>query len=129
MSEYQWYQVIVVRDATLHIPRQVSAWELVILQEVFGEGNVEIKQEFHRPFEAPDVEIERSRLERLYGVEDQTKIPYVDVAYGRGPSGLKALSRAIAQAKLSEAEVKAADKAEADEDTAAAEKATKAKKA
>lgn len=111
MSQYTFYTIVVIRDATLHIPRTVSGWELPVLNEVFGEGNIEIKEEFTREFATPDIEPEKARLERMYG-KDETQIPYVEVAYGRGPACMKALAKAIAASEVKDTKVdkKAADK-------------------
>lgn len=92
-----FYNVLVVRDPNFHIPRQVSGWELPILQEIYGDGAIEVGEEVQR--EVPDVDFtsERARLERVYGVEGESKTPYVDVVYGRGPAGAKALQKAVQQ--------------------------------
>lgn len=92
-----FYNVVVVRDAHFHIPRQVSGWELPILQEIYGEGQIEIGEEVVRDIPDVDMTSERARLERLYRIEEETKTPYVDVVYGRGPAGAKALAQAIKQ--------------------------------
>lgn len=97
-----FYNVTVVRDANFHIPRTVSAWELPILQEIYGEGAVEVKDEVQR--DVPDVDIasEKARLERYYKAEEDSKIPFVEVVYGRGPACLKALEKAVKAAEVEE---------------------------
>lgn len=95
---YLHYDILVVRDANFQIPRLASAWELPILIEIYGEGNVVISGEVQRDMPEVDVASEKARLERLYKVEEDSKIPFVEVVYGRGPNCLKALEKAVKQA-------------------------------
>lgn len=90
----KFYNVLVVRDANFHTPRQVSGWELPILQEIYGEGSIEVGDEFVNDIPDVDPASERARLERLYR-QDESKTFYVDVVYGKGPGGLKDLTKAI----------------------------------
>lgn len=97
-----FYNVNVIRDANFHIPRSVSAWELPILQEIYGEGAIEVKGEEQREIPEVDVASEKARLERLYKTEEESKIPFVEVVYGRGPNCLRALEKAIKQSEVEE---------------------------
>lgn len=100
MSPVTFYRVIVTRDANTKIPKDVSPWELQVMSEALGE--VEIVEEFVREFAVPEAGPERARLERVYGNEPETKVPYVEIAYGRGPLCDRALAKAIAQSVVSE---------------------------
>jgi hypothetical protein len=97
-----FYNVNVIRDANFHIPRLVSAWELPILQEIYGEGSIEVQAEEQRDIPDIDVASEKARLERHYKVEEDSKIPFVEVVYGRGPAGIKALEKAIKASEIEE---------------------------
>jgi hypothetical protein len=97
-----FYDILVVRDANFQIPRLASAWELPILIEIYGEGNVVISGEVQREVGDVDIASEKARLERLYKTEEDSKIPFVEVVYGRGPSCLKALEKAVKQAEVEE---------------------------
>lgn len=96
-----FHEVCVVRDPNFHIPRQAAQWEIPILQEIYGEGHVEVGKEYEFDFTKFDgVESEHARLSAIYGKEEDSKIPFVEVVYGRGPAGMKALAKAIEQAKV-----------------------------
>lgn len=98
-----FHEVCVVRDPNFHIPRQAAQWEIPILQEIYGEGQVEVGKEYEFNFAKYDgVESEHARLSAIYGKEEDSKIPFVEVVYGRGPAGLKALGKAIEQARVNE---------------------------
>lgn len=90
-----FFNVLVVRDPNFHIPRQVSGWELPILQEIYGEGAIEVGEEVKRDIPEVDFTSEWARLERVYGVEEESKIPYVAVVYGRSRQGADALQKAV----------------------------------
>lgn len=98
----EFYNVTIVRDAHFHIPRQASGWELPILQEIFGEGAVEVGDSFVRDIPEVDVRSEHARLSRLYKHEEESKVPFVEIVYGRGPAGLKQLEKAIANSMVGE---------------------------
>lgn len=86
------------RDPMTKIPKQVAAWEVPIFESKFGEA-VTIGDEFQVDMpEMPDVREELSRLAAVHGVDDATKQPHVELAYGRGSQAVKALDAAIREA-------------------------------
>lgn len=102
MATIRCLEVLVNRDANTIIPRQAWPWELPILEELYGSGSVVVSNEFDREFDIPETEQELARLTRLYGSEEESKIPYVEVVYGRSTNGMRQLQRAIAQSVAEE---------------------------
>ena len=101
--KYVFYNVLIVRDANFHIPRVCAAWELPILQEIHGEAEVIVGDEIQVERDHVEAAGEKARLERLYKVEEDSKIPFVEVTYGRGQMCLKALEKAIKASEVAEA--------------------------
>ena len=104
---YTFYTVIIDRDANTKIPKDVSQWERTVLEQVWGEGNVVEVAEFARELAPIDVESEKARLERIFGRDEDSKTPYVELAFGSGSLCVKGLKRAIEQAVVKD---KPADK-------------------
>lgn len=102
MATIRCNEVLVTRDANTIIPRQVWPWELPLLEELYGAGSVVVAGEFEREYDLPETEQELARLTRLYGSEEESKIPYVEVVYGRSTNGMRQLQRAIAQSVVDE---------------------------
>jgi hypothetical protein len=97
MALMRFHNVLVTRDANTIIPKQVSAWELAVLEEMYGEGSIVVSDEVVRELAVPDVEPEMARLARIYGTEEDSKTPFVEIVYGRSTNGLRQLKKAIEQ--------------------------------
>lgn len=98
----KYAQVRVARDPTAAvIVRHVAEWELPVLEEVFGEGNVvKIGEKLHQA-DAPDAGQEYARLEGAYKKPPgDTAVPYVETVYGSGTRGKRQLEKAIAEATV-----------------------------
>lgn len=102
MTTVLFHEVLVTRDANTIIPRQVAAWELPVLQELYPDGNVQVIGDIHREFDMPDLEPEMARLSRMYGADEETKTPFVEITYGRSAIGMKQLKRAMEQSVVEE---------------------------
>lgn len=94
--------LLIVRDPNFHIPRKAPQWEIPVLQEIYGQGEVVIGEEFEHEMSFTDIPSEFARLANVYGREEDSKIPYVEVVYGRGPAGVKAFEKAVRQAAVTE---------------------------
>ena len=91
----------VVRDPTLKVPRTVPAWELPILEAMYGEGNLEdVQQHEGEVDQILDPEQEMDRLIRVYGRDKETKVPNAELAYGRGPAGVRVLAASMKAAVI-----------------------------
>lgn len=89
--------ILIVRDPMTKTAKLVKPWEVPAYRSKFGDeaviisGNdVEVEVD-----ELPDAEEESSRLRQLFGVEDETKQSHIDIVYGRGQAGIKALEAAM----------------------------------
>lgn len=102
MAIVRFHEVLVTRDANTIIPRQVSGWELAVLEEIYPDGNVNITNEFVRVMELPEVDGEMARLTRIYGSDEESKVPFAEIVYGRSSNGLRALKRAMEQSLVEE---------------------------
>jgi hypothetical protein len=128
------YNVVVDRDDMTKPSKQVWSWELPVLESKFPGGLVHVLgRTFCERDSLPDAEEEHFRLQRQYGVEEDTKQAHVDLAYDRGDKGIELLAKAIKGSEWNEkkeaaAAVKAA-KAEAAKAEAALKKAEAADKA
>ena len=96
----RYAQVRVARDPTAAtIVRDVAEWELPVLEEVFGEGNVQHIGEHLIQREAPDADAEYARLEAAYKKPPgEAAVPVVETVYGSGSRGKRAIAKAIAEA-------------------------------
>jgi hypothetical protein len=101
------FRCLVVRDAMMKIPRQGPAWELPILEAIYGEGNLEDVEELET--EAPEPippEDELARLSKAYGREKRNDgsagESWASIAYGRGSVGVKALRGLMEDAIVSD---------------------------
>lgn len=108
-------------DGNTKQSRGFPAWEIPILEHLFGEGNVTKTGESEkvmamddsskdRPY--PNARDEYIRLENNYGSSVKDDTPYVAAVYGTAPIGLRELQKAIDGAKEAEAEEDAALAAE-----------------
>ena len=115
--------VIIDRGITEKISKEIWPWELPVYVEKFGEGKCVVTGERVQETELPDPEEEFARLHSVFGVEEQTKQHYADMAFGRGKAGIIELGKAI---KDSVAKPKKPKKVKAEKKPA--EEAPKAKK-
>jgi hypothetical protein len=77
------------------VSKEVWAWEGEVLKEKFG-GLCDIHDEGERNIsELPSAEGEFSRMQDAYGVDEETKVSFVQDTFGRGKTGLKELDKAI----------------------------------
>ncbi len=87
--------VLIKRDITCEIPKTIRPWELPIIQAKYP-GQVTVGDFTQRDVdELPDEEEEYARLAGLYGNDEDTKLPFVALAYGSGDAGIDALELAI----------------------------------
>jgi hypothetical protein len=111
--------VKVKRDTNTVYNRSVPEWEVPVLEFIFEDGNVERLGTFGevaRDYPAPAVEFDR--LVRSYGADPQSGIPYVASVYGQASAGVRALGRAIEEAKADDAKAAPKHLIEADPLTA-----------
>jgi len=88
-------KVLVTRDPMTKIGRRIWPWELPILEAMFGIVEVTGSEAVVRD-SLPDPAEELIRLSDMYGVEEESKQPYAEVAYGRGRVGIRELANEIA---------------------------------
>ena len=89
--------IVISRDPMSKLPKSIWPWELEMfnlqwpggLVEVIGEGEPRERAEL------PDAQVEYNRLLRTFGQEQDTGINLVDIAFERGPKGVKLLEKAI----------------------------------
>lgn len=99
----------ITRDTHTVHNRAVPAWEAPILEYVFEEGNVkhtEVFDEVERDY--PDAAMEFSALSTRYGIDKESKLPFAALVYGNAGLGVRALRKAIEQAKADDEEAKRA---------------------
>lgn len=99
----RYVKVNVRRDESADIPVHVAPWEVPVMEAVHGEDRLTIGETVDFPNrEWPDdAKSEFSRLGALYGRtgggdNDQS---WVERAYGSGSTGVKALEKAMAEAR------------------------------
>ena len=87
--------VLIARDITSVVPKTIRPWELPIVQLKYP-GQVSVGDFTARKIaEYPDEEAEYERLTQVYGADEDSKQPFVTLAYGAGDAGLNALEKAI----------------------------------
>lgn len=126
----RYEKVKVTRDPHTTYLREIPEWETPILELLFEEGNVVRTGEFvdvtaqyagkslktndgdratHDDRGYPlQAAAEYDRLARAYGTDPQSGIPHVSAVYGQSGAGIRALGRAIEDAKLAEIEAEPA---------------------
>lgn len=87
--------VLVTRDPMFITPKQIAPWELPLLQAKWPGGTEVGAFTPGVKGEMPDADAEYARLEKVYGIDSDTKIPYVAEVYGRGEAGIDKLAEAI----------------------------------
>ena len=104
----QYVAVKVKRDTNTVNHKFGPAWEIPVLEFIFEDGNVEITDECEESGKPhPDAAFEFDRLTRAYGSDPQSGVPYVGSVYGQGNQGIRALKKAIEDAKAAEMPIKA----------------------
>lgn len=113
MPAVTYYRCCVVRDAMNKLPRSGALWELEVLKEVYGEGRLEDIETFEVETDnilPPDQEM--ARLEKAFGKDKETRIPFAEIAFGKGSSGVRTLEKTMQGAiRVEEAPKKASKKA------------------
>jgi len=88
-------QVIIDLELTTKVSKEIYPWELPVYEEKFGEGACIASGERACKMALPDAGAEFSRLSACLGADEDTKISFVELAYGRGKHGIKSLEKAI----------------------------------
>lgn len=92
------HKSIINMDMVTKISRELWPWEVDILDAKHGDGTVQVIDptvEVERE-SLPDAADEFARLARMYG-SDNSGMSYVEVVYGRGKAGIRALEKAMKQ--------------------------------
>lgn len=99
-------RVQVKRDTNTVHSITVAPWEIPILEFLFDEGNVTHMEQFVDVpgREYPDPREEFVRLQKAYGADVQTNVPYAVSVYGTTRTGVRALTRAMDTAREEEEE-------------------------
>ena len=124
------FTVVIRLNEMTAVPKELPPWELAVLEAVHE--NTEIISEGVWPHELPDARAEFDRLEKVYGVQDDTKQSYASLVYGAGVLGIRALRKAIAdEAAIEPEEVEEVEEVDPDGEEPDARKPAKkaAKKA
>lgn len=88
--------ILVERDEHLSIATTVPLWEVPILEFIHSPEKVTVKEEVLLDLPIPDPVKEYERLGVSYGADAQDK-SFVSEIYGQGPSGIRAITQAIAE--------------------------------
>jgi len=98
-----------MRDTLTVHNMTVAPWEIPVIEYVFEEGNVTRSGEFvdvpDRDY--PDPTQEYMRLTRVYGSENETGIPHAVSVFGSARNGVRALTKAINEAREADEEAEA----------------------
>ncbi len=99
----RYVSLLLVRDPMAKINKVVPAWEVPMLREVYGQGQIEDEQE--TVVDAPEPvppDVEMARLIKHYGREKRgdgsTGETFASLAYGRGDAGVRALEKLMREA-------------------------------
>lgn len=96
----RYERVKISKDERTVYNRAVLPWEIAILEVTFGDGNVDPLSAFEdNDLPYPEPRAEFNRLMQVYGSDPESSIPFVAAVYGQASSGVRALARAIAEAK------------------------------
>jgi hypothetical protein len=96
-------RVKVERDQNTKVNRTCPPWEIPVLEFIFEDGNITPLDEFVTvPGEYPEPAKELDRLVRCYGADPQSGVPYANSVFGNGNAGVRALKKAIDEAKAEE---------------------------
>ena len=102
----QYVKVLIKRDTNTTYNTSVPAWEVPVLEFIFEDGNIQLTAEVEDvpARDYPDAAFEFDRLTRAYGADPQSGVAYVASVYGQASAGVRALAKAIAEAKADEAD-------------------------
>lgn len=111
-------RVKITRDQNTVHNRAVPIWEIPVLEYLFGDGNLVETEDYvevtpkagQSVVGYPDAREEFEDLAKRYGVDTESKLPFVALVYGNAGVGVRALRKAIAEAKA-EDEIAAKDAA------------------
>jgi hypothetical protein len=108
----QYVVAKIKRDTNTVHHKSVPMWEIPLLEFVFEDGNVELTDELEDVpgMEYPDPAFEFDRLTRAYGSDSKSGVPHVVSIYGNANAGVRALAKAMAEAKAAERPISAAAK-------------------
>ena len=100
------------RDTNTVHHKSVPMWEVPLLEFLFEDGNVEVTDELEdvNGMEYPDPAFEFDRLTRAYGSDNKSGVPHVAAIYGNAGVGVRALAKAMAEAKAAEKPIMASTK-------------------
>lgn len=97
-------RAVIDMSMVLKPSKHLWAWEVPVMQEKFGDGKVQLLDEVEVERDSlPDPADEYIRLEIQHGADGGdggTNVSFVEMAYGRGKAGRKALAEAIAAAEV-----------------------------
>ena len=103
--------ILIHMNVTTTVPKQVFPWEVSVYEEKYTEGAIEEYESMIVDLdELPDAGEEFARMHRVCGTNDETNVPHVDNAYGRGKAGIAELKKAIAKAVVKPKKAKAPGK-------------------
>lgn len=104
----RYQRVKITRDPHTVYNRSVLPWEIAILEFTFEQGNVQPQEgQFEtNDLPYPSAAVEFQRLEKAYGSDPQSGVPYVASVYGQASAGVNHLRRVIDEAKKAEADAK-----------------------
>ena len=96
-------RIKIKRDTNTIHNRSVPEWEIPILAFLFDDGNIENLETFEPVAgDYPEPNSEYERLRMAYGFDPQSGIPYVASVYGQAQAGVRALNKAMVQAREEE---------------------------
>lgn len=102
-------RVMIKRDTNTVHNRAVPSWEIPVLEFLFEDGNVTPTGVFEQvAIEYPEANTEFHRLTQCYGADPQSGTPYVAAVYGNAGAGIRALRKAIEEAKTEDEAVSVA---------------------
>ena len=95
--------VFVTTSPVTTVPKACWPWEVAIYEEKFGGQAAAQPKKNCSPVERkglPDAAEEYARLQSAFGSDPTTKVPYVELTYGHGKTGVKELGKAIKKSKV-----------------------------
>lgn len=91
--------LVVDMDMVTKVGKQVWSWEVPVLEAKYGGGKVRLQDTAEIEIQAlPDPAEEYQRMGRAHGKDSGdggTNMSFVELAYGRGVVGLKALAKEV----------------------------------
>lgn len=104
----RYLRVKITRDQNTVHNRAVPIWEIPVLEYLFGDGNLVETEDYEEvtpqagqtKVEYPDAREEFENLSKRYGNDTESKLPFVALVYGNAGVGVRALRKAINEAKV-----------------------------